>query len=99
MMACDDYALPPQKRVEAVMHETDLMAVYETERHLLYVACTRARDSIWVSGVTPESGFLRAAPYQSVRSRGTDFGQLGFEPGQVPTALKPAFYLGFWVPY
>jgi hypothetical protein len=36
-----------------------------------------------------------ASPYQSVRSRSTDFGQVGFEPGQVPTALKPAFYLGF----
>ena len=36
-----------------------------------------------------------AAPYQSVRFRSTDFGQVGFEPGQVPTPLKPAFYLGF----
>ena len=26
-------------------------------------------------------------------------GKWGFEPGQVPTALKPAFDLGFWVPY
>ena len=34
-------------------------------------------------------------PYQSVRSRSTDFWQVGFEPGQVPIALKPAFYLGF----
>ena len=34
-------------------------------------------------------------PYQSVRSRSTDFGQVGFEPEQVPTARKPAFYLGF----
>jgi hypothetical protein len=33
--------------------------------------------------------------YRSVRSRSTDFGQVGFEPGQVPTALKPAFYLDF----
>jgi ATP-dependent exoDNAse (exonuclease V) beta subunit len=39
--------------------EADLVEVYETERHLLYVACTRARDSLWVSGVTPESEFLR----------------------------------------
>jgi len=33
--------------------------------------------------------------YQSVRSRSTDFGQVGFEPQQVTTALKLAFYLGF----
>ena len=38
-------------------------------------------------------------PYQSVRSRSTDFGQVGFEPGQGPTPLKPAFNLGFCVPY
>jgi len=34
-------------------------------------------------------------PYQSVRSRSTDFGQVGFEPEQVPTARKLAFYQGF----
>lgn len=27
-------------------------------RHLLYVACTRARDHLWVSGVEPVSEFL-----------------------------------------
>ena len=35
----------------------------------------------------------RTAPL--VRSRSTDFGHVGFEPEQVPTALKLAFYLGF----
>ncbi len=44
---------------ERLTDEADLVEVYETERHLLYVACTRARDSLWVSGVTPESEFLR----------------------------------------
>ncbi len=39
----------------------------------------------------------RTAPL--VRSRSTDFGQVGFEPKQVPTARKPAFDLGFLVPY
>jgi len=29
------------------------------DRHLLYVACTRARDALWVSGVEPASEFLR----------------------------------------
>ena len=30
----------------------------ELERHLLYVACTRARDHLFVSGVHPASEFL-----------------------------------------
>ena len=59
VMACDDEVLPLQERVERVADEADLGEVYETERHLLYVACTRARDSLWVSGVTPGSEFLR----------------------------------------
>ena len=29
-----------------------------TERHLLYVACTRAREQLLVTGVTPASEFL-----------------------------------------
>ena len=33
--------------------ETELDEVYETERHLFYVACTRARDRLLVSGVEP----------------------------------------------
>jgi superfamily I DNA/RNA helicase len=32
--------------------------VYETERQLFYVACTRARDRLLVSGVKPGSEFL-----------------------------------------
>jgi len=51
--------LPLQARVEAVTDEADLVQVYETERHLLYVACTPARDSLWVFGVTAESEFLQ----------------------------------------
>jgi ATP-dependent exoDNAse (exonuclease V) beta subunit len=51
--------LPLQERVGVVTDETDLVEVFETERQLLYVACTRARDSLWVSGVVPESEFQR----------------------------------------
>jgi len=32
-------------------------------------------------------------------SQSADFGQVGFESGRVPAALKPAVYLGFCVPY
>jgi superfamily I DNA/RNA helicase/mRNA-degrading endonuclease RelE of RelBE toxin-antitoxin system len=59
VMACDDEVIPLQERVESVVDEADLEEVYETERHLLYVACTRARDYLWVSGTRPESEFLR----------------------------------------
>ena len=52
--------MPQQRPMEAVTDEADLLEVHETERHLLYVACMRARDSLWVSGVEPESEFLRA---------------------------------------
>lgn len=58
VMACDDEVIPSQQRIEAVTDEADLEDVYATERHLLYVACTRARDRLWVSGVRPVSEFL-----------------------------------------
>ena len=58
VMACDDEVLPLQARIENVANEADLEDVYNTERHLLYVACTRARDRLLVTGVDPASEFL-----------------------------------------
>ena len=58
VMACDDEIIPLQERIEAVGDDADLHEVYETERHLLYVACTRARDQLLVAGVEPASEFL-----------------------------------------
>jgi len=58
VMACDDEVLPLQARIEAVTDEGDLEEVYDTERHLLYVVCTRARDHLLVTGVSPASEFL-----------------------------------------
>ena len=58
VMACDDEVIPSQERIEAVAEESDLEDTYATERHLLYVACTRARDFLFVSGVHPASEFL-----------------------------------------
>jgi superfamily I DNA/RNA helicase len=58
VMACDDEILPLQERIEAVGDDADLQEVYDTERHLLYVACTRARDHLLVTGVSPASEFL-----------------------------------------
>jgi superfamily I DNA/RNA helicase len=58
VMACDDEVIPSQSRIDAIADDADLEEVYNTERHLLYVACTRARDRLWVSGVEPPSEFL-----------------------------------------
>lgn len=58
IMAGDDDVLPSAERMGAIIDETDLDDVYETERHLLYVACTRARDRLLVTGVRPSSEFL-----------------------------------------
>lgn len=57
-MACDEDVLPLQNRIESIGDQADLDDVLETERYLLYVACTRARDRLLVSGVTPGSEFL-----------------------------------------
>ena len=35
--------------VEAGTDKADLLEVYEIERHLLYLACTRAGDSLWIA--------------------------------------------------
>lgn len=58
VMACDDEVIPLQARIETAADDTDLEEVYNTERHLLYVACTRARDHLLVTGVDPASEFL-----------------------------------------
>jgi len=56
VMACDDDVLPLRARVEAVADEVELEEVYETERHLFYVACTR--DRLLVCGVAAGSEYF-----------------------------------------
>jgi superfamily I DNA/RNA helicase len=58
VMACDDEIIPLQSRIESIGDDADLQEIYETERHLLYVACTRARDRLLVTGCRPASEFL-----------------------------------------
>jgi superfamily I DNA/RNA helicase/mRNA-degrading endonuclease RelE of RelBE toxin-antitoxin system len=58
VMACDDEIIPMQSRIETVADDSDLEEIYNTERHLLYVACTRARDHLLVTSVEPASEFL-----------------------------------------
>ena len=58
VMACDDEIIPLQARIESVADNADLEEVYNTERHLLYVECTRARDHLLLTSVEPGSEFL-----------------------------------------
>jgi len=58
VMACDDEVIPLQERIETITDTADLEEVYNTERHLLYVACTRARDTLLVTSTDPASEFL-----------------------------------------
>ncbi|MBK1669287.1 DNA helicase [Rhodovibrio sodomensis] len=58
VMACDDEVLPLQSRIESAAEEAELEEIFETERHLLYVAVTRARDRVLVSGLEPGSEFV-----------------------------------------
>ena len=58
VMGCDYNVIPSPERIEDVADESDLVEVMNTERHLLYVALTRARDFLLVTGVDPASEFL-----------------------------------------
>ena len=59
VMACDDEVIPSQERIDTAADDSELKEIYNTERHLLYVACTRARDQLHISAVKPESEFLQ----------------------------------------
>ena len=58
VLTCDEGVLPLQERIDTVGDEAELEEVYETERHLLYVASTRARDRLLITGASPGSEFL-----------------------------------------
>ncbi|MEH6718865.1 MAG: 3'-5' exonuclease [Aurantimonas endophytica] len=58
VMALDDDVIPSPERLADVGDVADLEAVQDSERHLLYVAATRARDRLLLSGLKPGSAFL-----------------------------------------
>jgi superfamily I DNA/RNA helicase len=64
VIACDEDQLPLRSRVAVVAEEIELDDVYATERHLFYVACTRARDRLLVT----EAGFRVPRRSQSAMS-------------------------------
>jgi superfamily I DNA/RNA helicase len=55
---CTIWRAPSPGRIETVTDAAELEEVYETGRHLFYVACTRARDRLLITGVHPVSEFL-----------------------------------------
>jgi mRNA-degrading endonuclease RelE of RelBE toxin-antitoxin system len=57
-MACDNSTLPLQERIDSAADEFELSVIFDTERHLFYVACTRARDRLLITGVEPGSEFI-----------------------------------------
>jgi superfamily I DNA/RNA helicase len=59
VMACDEDLLPLDSRVAAAADEGELDDIVETERQLFYVACTRARDRLGITGLTPSSMYLK----------------------------------------
>lgn len=58
VMACDEGILPLDERVADAADEAELDDIYETERRLLYVAATRAREHLLLAGVVPTSEYL-----------------------------------------
>ncbi|AKI02678.1 DNA helicase [Hoeflea sp. IMCC20628] len=58
IVGCDEGVLPLQSRIADVADEFELDEVVSTERQLLYVAATRARDQLFISAIEPGSEFL-----------------------------------------
>lgn len=58
VMACDEGVLPLDERVADAADEAELDDIYETERRLLYVACTRAREHLLLTGIAPVSEYI-----------------------------------------
>ncbi len=58
VLALDQDIVPLEDRLLSANDEARLDEIMNTERHLLYVAASRARDHLWMSGVAPVSEFL-----------------------------------------
>ena len=58
VMACDEGVLPLDERVADAADEAELDDIYETERRLLYVAATRAREHLLLTAIKPPSEYL-----------------------------------------
>lgn len=58
IVACNEDIIPLQERTEAASDLHELQTIHERERHLLYVASTRAREHLLITAQSPGSEFL-----------------------------------------
>lgn len=58
ILACDQDVIPSAERLLDARDEGMIEEIMATERHLLYVAATRARERLWISGAGTVSEFL-----------------------------------------
>ena len=58
ILACDEDVIPREARLLEARDEAMIEEIMATERHLLYVAATRARDRLWISAADGVSEFL-----------------------------------------
>ena len=58
ILACDEDVIPQESRLLEARDESMIEEIMATERHLLYVAATRARERLWISGAGGLSEFL-----------------------------------------
>ncbi|WP_412507546.1 3'-5' exonuclease [Roseovarius sp. SYSU LYC5161] len=58
VLALDQDTVPLEERLLSANDEARLDEIMNTERHLLYIAASRARDHLWMSGVNPVSEFF-----------------------------------------
>jgi mRNA-degrading endonuclease RelE of RelBE toxin-antitoxin system len=61
VMGCDHDRLPHHEALSAAADDVEMSAAIERERHLFYVACTRARDRLSVTCAGLPSSFLESA--------------------------------------
>ncbi len=58
VIGCDEDVIPSAERLASAGDDVERREIFDTERHLLYVACTRARDELLICGIAPASEFL-----------------------------------------
>ena len=58
ILGCDDGVIPDEERLLLAKDEAALDEIMATERHLLYVAFSRARERVWLSSSGTPSEFV-----------------------------------------
>jgi superfamily I DNA/RNA helicase len=58
IVGCDDGVVPDEQRLLTAKDEAALDEIIATERHLLYVAFSRARERVWLSSSGAPSEFI-----------------------------------------